>query len=243
MGEKTMSVVPKSTNRLDVMPIDLTVLDTGYGLVKFRAIQHRVHGVKMNIKTEVSGSGGGWWFGGTGMSGMSVSSQSQKVREFWLAPIGGGKESYFEMVDSDFHVSDGQSVIGMYAQVENNPPALFAMINVNSGCALKMHDADSDAFHDHCATQLLGKNRSLNGIVIFMALGLAGWVWFAHGWQVGLPAVVATILGVGWLLQKVPVLKSGSDHYGKKVVATKKIKERVYLCLKWIDARVGPQWV
>lgn len=226
-----------------VMPHDLSVLDTGHGLVTFHAVEHRVHGVKVSIKTEVQGSGGGWWFAGTGMSGMSMSSESQAIREFWLAPADNGKDTRLEMVDGDFHVADGQTVIGLYAQVESTPRELFAMINVNSGCAMQMGDSASSAFHNQCAAALVGKDRNLNGIVIFAATGLALWAWFVNGWKVGLPALIAAIVGVTWALQKIPLLKSGSDHFAKKALVSKKIKERVYLCSKWIDSHIGPKWV
>lgn len=238
-----MAAVLQSVGQLQAMPDELHSLDTGHGNISFHVVHHMAHGVKVNIKTEIEGSGGGWSYAGTGASGMSISSESHTVRSFWLKPIRGGKQTHFEMIDSEFNVADGHEIIGMYAQVENHSPELFALVNVSAGTALRMNDTAASDLHAKCSAQLLGKPTMLVGMFSIALLGAAGYVLYKTSWLVGVPVALAMLLVGNQILTKVPMFQTRMVNEENRKSIEKKIKERLYLCLKHIDSTIAPHWV
>lgn len=228
---------------LPSLPSELHALITPHGTITFTAVQHVAHGVKVSMKTEVSGSGGGWWFAGTGGSSMSVSSETQAIREFWITPASGGKEQYFEIVDSDFRVADGQTILGVYAQVGNNPPDLFAMVNLNAGTAMKVDGTAASTLHEKYSAQLLGKQNNWVALFACLVLGLAGWIWYKTNWVIGVPVGIGLLLAADQIIRKVPAFSRVMLNEENRKKVEKQIKERMYLCLKSIDGAHNPQWV
>jgi len=224
------------------MPAELALLETPHGAIRFYVAELRVHGLRVNIKTEVKGSGGGITIAGTGTSGMTIGSKSETVREFWLSPANGGRERRMELVDSDFNVADGHRVLGIYAQVGQNEPDLFAIVNLNDGSAMKLSDTPGAQLHQKYSAQLLGKGSSLLVWFSFSVLGFIAWAWISYGWKVGVPVMIAGLTIAQMMISRVPALRRRANDAEERAKIEKRIKERLYLCLKWLDNTFATRW-
>jgi hypothetical protein len=221
------------------MPADLALLETPHGTIRFYVAELRVHGLRVNIKTEVKGSGGGFSIAGTGTSGMTIDSKSETVREFWLSPVNGGRERKMELVDSDFGVADGHRVLGVYAQVGQNEQDLFAIVNLNDGSAMKLDGTASMPLHQKYCAQLLGKQSTMIVWLIVAVLGVTGWLWAKYGWMV---AMIGGLVITQMMISRVPALRRRASDAEERAKIEKSIKDRLYLCLKWLDNTFAPRW-
>lgn len=173
---------------------------------------------------------------------MSISSESKSIREFWLSPLGGGREKRIELVDSDFCVADGHRVLGMYAQVKNDEPDLFAIVNLADGSAFKLSEGSGTQRHQSYATQLLGKGSNVIVWFTFLVFGLSGWAWFKNGWMLGVPALIGGLFLQQFVISKIPALRKRANDDEERRLLEKKIKERIYLCEKFLDKTLSPRW-
>jgi len=235
-----------SSSRVPAIPADLSILDTGHGTVRFHVAELRVHGVRVNIRTEVSGSGGGISYAGTGTSGMHIGSESHTVREFWLSPVSGSRDTRLELVDSDFSVADGHLALGLYSQAGDAIPDLIAVINLNTGDAYKIPESAAMKLHERYTTQFVGKSRGIGfvGWMLFWGtMGVSGWIWSKTGWKVGLPVFIGAYFTMDRLSKRVPAINGRlvdlaiRDHLKTQFTAGQ------YNATKWLDNTLRPRWV